>query len=310
MKKLTMSSDDSDNANSLHVLFRDTKVPVKHHPSVSKECAKEAIHCSKFQRWIKRCEKTVNKKAMKLDEIEIQSVDMFGKKGVGFIKIKADVSLIKVNGKQEEQEEEEEPKKIPGIAFLRGDAVGILVALYCEEDCNMYTVLVEQPRVPVGTVSCVEMPAGMIDSDTNTVKGIALQELEEECGIAVEKSDLIDLTKLACESAHQKGHIPSLGIMPSPGGCDEMIELYYVEKKVTTVEEIVAMQGRLEGNKEEGEYIQLHIVPYNDAWKYCGDSKLLSAMFLHQKLREEGTIPPPGTSQALPLKKRERRMNG
>mmetsp|Transcript_24908 Transcript_24908/g.37851 ORF Transcript_24908/g.37851 Transcript_24908/m.37851 type:complete len:282 (-) Transcript_24908:325-1170(-) len=275
-------------SNSLNVLFRDDRVPVKY-PNVSKECAEEAVKCGMFKRWIARCEQIVDNKTMNIHEVEIQPVDMFGKRGVGFVKIKADVSLV-VNGKEEE-------KKIPGIAFLRGDAVGILVALCCE-DGKVYTVLVEQPRVPLGTVRCIELPAGMID-DNDTVKGIVIKELKEECGITVKKSELTELTKLAYEDAYEKGHIPSLGMMPSPGGCDEMIGLYYVEKKVT-VTELNDMQGRLEGNREEGEHIQLHIVPYDDAWKYCGDSKLLSAMFLYEKLRQKGKILLPGTS-ASPL---------
>lgn len=273
----------------LHVLFRESRVPVKY-PSVSKECAEQAINCSMFKRWIERCEKVDGNKTMKVHEVEIQSVDMFGTRRVGFVKIKADVSLV-VNGK-------EEPKKIPGIVFLRGDAVGILVTLYCENG-KVYTVLVEQPRVPIGTVSCIEMPAGMIDSDTEAVKGVVIQELQEECGITVKKSDLTDLTKLAYEDASREGLMPSARMMPSPGGCDEMIGLYCVEKYVT-IEELTAMQGRLAGNREEGELIQLQVVPYDDAWKYCGDSKLLTAMFLYEKLCDEGKLPPRGTL-ATPL---------
>lgn len=64
----------------------------------------------------------------------------------------------------------------------------ILVALFCD-DGHCYILLNDQPRVPVGMVSVLELPAGMLDDDTNTVEGTAVRELEEECGIAVRGTD-------------------------------------------------------------------------------------------------------------------------
>ena len=56
---------------------------------------------------------------------------------VGFVKIKADCSLI--DGKNQHS------KRLPGICFLRGNAVAILTALHCS-DGETYSLLVEQPR--------------------------------------------------------------------------------------------------------------------------------------------------------------------
>jgi len=130
-----------------------------------------------------------------------------------------------------------------------------------------YTLLVEQPRIPVGDVTCLELPAGMID-DNNNVKGQAVTEMEEECGIKLTTSELVSLTETS--------------MLPSVGGCDEGIDLYYVERKVS-VSEMKEMQGRLHGDRESGEHIKLHVVPFDDAWKMTGDAKLLCAMFLLNK---------------------------
>ena len=58
---------------------------------------------------------------------------------VGFVKIKADCTLIDGVTKHE--------NRLPGICFLRGGSVAILVALVCEDEGNkVYSLLVEQPR--------------------------------------------------------------------------------------------------------------------------------------------------------------------
>jgi len=249
-------------AKPIIISFRGSDVPVTF-PNISKEIAEKAIRSSMFQRWIKRSERIVDKSTISLRGVEIQTVDMFGPRKVGFIKVKADAYLV-ANGT-------EIPKALPGISLLRGDAVGILMVLRCSG--KKYTILVQQPRVPVGDVSCLEIPAGMIDKDDSTIKGIAIAEIEEECGIKVVKSDLVKLTN-------------KMAIMPSPGGCDESVDLYYVDKEVGK-SEFDGMQGRVTGNREDGEFIKLKIVPFDEAWKLSGDAKLLCAIFLYQKIVEE-----------------------
>jgi hypothetical protein len=57
---------------------------------------------------------------------------------VGFVKIKADCTLV--DGKTHHKH------PLPGICLLRGGAVAIFVALVCEDDGKIYSLLVEQPR--------------------------------------------------------------------------------------------------------------------------------------------------------------------
>jgi hypothetical protein len=59
---------------------------------------------------------------------------------------------------------------VPGIVFMRGGAVGILVILECEG--KEYTILTYQARVPVGSSNVPEVPAGMLDTEGN-FKGVA-----------------------------------------------------------------------------------------------------------------------------------------
>lgn len=189
-------------------------------------------------------------------------------RGVGFIKIKADCTM------GNDSIEDKCEQRIPGICFLRGDGVSILVALYCSEDDSVHSLLVDQPRVPIGMISTLEIPAGMIDGQSESVAGIAMQEMREECGIHIHASDLIDLSALACEHAVASGSLPVPSIAPSPGGCDEFIRYMYLEISVTKAE-LEQMRGRLTGLREHGEFISLRVVPMDQLWQISGDAKAM-----------------------------------
>jgi ADP-sugar diphosphatase len=193
---------------------------------------------------------------------------------VGFVKIVSDCTFF--DGKQQHD------KKIPGICFLRGNAVSIFVALFCDETSEddketivkEYSILVEQPRVPIGVASVLELPAGMIDDDNESVAGIAVKEMQEECGIFIQPSDLVDLTELALKDIVQNGGLPIAALPPSAGGCDEFVRYMYLEKKVT-MQQLSDMKGRLSGLRDHGEYITLSVVPLKDVWKVSGDTKAM-----------------------------------
>ena len=86
---------------------------------------------------------------------------MFGPR-VGFIKFNADAE---VNGKW-----------CPGIVFMRGASVAILVILRCGGE--EWVVLTKQPRMPIGMSSFPEIPAGMIDNSGTF--GAAAKEMKED----------------------------------------------------------------------------------------------------------------------------------
>jgi 8-oxo-dGTP pyrophosphatase MutT (NUDIX family) len=97
--------------------------------------------------------------------------------------------------------------------------VTIFVALYCE-DGSVHSLLVDQPRIPIGQVSCLELPAGMIDDENETIAGIAVKEMEEECGIKVKvrkrRYNCIQLLASVCSQYLLLTHSPQIwSILPS-----------------------------------------------------------------------------------------------
>lgn len=254
-----------------------------------------AVSSAPFQEWIAAVE--ARGTGMSVKAITVQGVDMFGPR-VGFCKFKADVEV--------------DGLFVPGIVFMRGGAVAILVILVDEEDGAEYALLTRQPRVPIGWDSFPEIVAGMLDGSGHFA-GAAAREMQEETGITIDENELLDLTGLAygtplssvTTSSSSPPHLTSAsgpdagnqaqhqagfpGIFPSPGGCDEFIRLFAYRKKMSKAE-LLALQGKATGLREEGELIKLQVVPLGLLWKTTSDAKTLSALLLYQNLLAEDAI--------------------
>ncbi|KAI4950412.1 hypothetical protein J4E91_004294 [Alternaria rosae] len=219
-----------------------------------------------------------------LKRIEIQSVDYFSPTKIGFIKLKADIR-------------NRENKALPGIAFLRGGSVAMLMVLRpVDSRDERWVVMTEQPRVPAGSLKFVEIPAGMLD-DAGDFRGQAAKEIEEETGFKLPKHELIDLTKLALSQSNPESEClvdESLqdAMYPSPGGSDEYIPILLWEKELNR-QEIMDLRGKLTGIRKQGEMIKLRVCDYEELWKLCPrDAKTLAAWALYEGLNREGKIEP------------------
>ncbi|KAK5091977.1 hypothetical protein LTR70_006138 [Exophiala xenobiotica] len=218
----------------------------------------------------------------RLRSISVQSIDRFGGGRLGFLKFKADVRT-------------DDDQKLPASVFMRGGSVAMLLILKpadAKSDDEEVVILAKQPRIPAGTFSFIEIPAGMLD-DSGTFSGAAAKEIEEETGLTIEEKDLIDMTRIALQSGEiNEGHDQVLqdAIYPSPGGSDEFIPLFLARKTMPR-SEIENMQGKLTGLRDHGEKISLMIVKLKDVWKVAGrDAKTLSALCMYDGLRREGKL--------------------
>ncbi|PMD31210.1 NUDIX family hydrolase [Hyaloscypha variabilis F] len=216
-----------------------------------------------------------HKAPYELKSIEIQSVDWFAKNTdrafVGFVKLEADVR-------------NEEGKSLPGIAFLRGMSVAMLMILRpSDSKTERWVIMTEQPRIPAGSLRFLEIPAGMMD-DHKTFSGAAAKEIKEETGLTVHEHDLQDLTSLALKNAENLESL-QYGMYPSPGGQDESIRIFLWEK-VMDRQEIVGLTGRLSGKRASSEMITIRILPYEQLWEVgARDAKTLAAWSLYEALK-------------------------
>ncbi|KAL4730929.1 hypothetical protein ACLX1H_002971 [Fusarium chlamydosporum] len=180
-----------------------------------------------------------------LRSVTIQSFDLFGGKRVGFVKLTATVS-------------NEAGETLPAAALLRGPSVAMLFMLIPDdvpaESEDRYVVLTVQPRVPAGSLSFVELPAGMVD-DAGSFKGAAAQEIQEELGVTIHEDELTNLSELAAPDEKGSEGLAQ-AMFPSAGGCDEHITIFSYEKRLSR-DKIQEWSGKLTGLREHGEKITL-----------------------------------------------------
>lgn len=104
----------------------EPEVPVNLTPNLSQE---QLLSFPAFKNWIKTLQHslatqknqshTFYASPYRLRKIDIQSVDYFGDKRLGFVKLQAEVS-------------NNDGEKLPGSVFLRGGSVGMMVGNFCD----------------------------------------------------------------------------------------------------------------------------------------------------------------------------------
>ncbi len=196
------------------------------------------------------------------DSVKIHAACPFGPVATakaGFVLASTEIAYKKTDGT---------PGIVPGVAFLRGSAVAILVLLRDAESGNEFVLLTVQPRVPIADPSYIECPAGMMDGDSNFA-GKAALELKQETGIAIAEAQMRKLGKM----------------IPSAGGCDETIELFLYKAEMTP-SELTALQGKATGELSENEDIVLNLMPLADLRAAIldgaiTDAKLITALYFY-----------------------------
>jgi len=252
-------------SESKEIAIQGTNIQVTWEAGVSEENINMLVSSHKpFTDWIAAMNR--NAEHMQVQQINVQSIDRFGKH-IGFVKFKATV----VN----------KGKTVPGIVFMRGGTAGVLVVLKLQDERDSengkeFTILTVQPRVPVGEYAFPEIPAGMLDGDGNCQK-IAVKELYEETSI--DAKTLTDLTQFAYGDTYK-------GMYPSAGGCDEVIRLFLYRANVTRAK-LNSYQGKSTGVLKEGEAITLKVIPLEMLWKETPDSKALAALYLYNVYNAE-----------------------
>jgi ADP-sugar diphosphatase len=200
-----------------------------------------------------------HKSPYELKSITIQSVDWFAKDSdrpfIGFVKLEAEVKNDKGHS-------------LPGIAFLRGMSVAMLMILRpSDSKTERWVIMTEQPRIPAGSLRFLEIPAGMMD-DHKTFSGAAAREIKE----------------LALTGPKNPEEL-QYGMYPSPGGLDESIKIFLWEK-VMDRQEIESLKGRLSGKRTSFEMITIRILPYEELWEVgARDAKTLAAWSLYEALK-------------------------
>jgi 8-oxo-dGTP pyrophosphatase MutT (NUDIX family) len=132
--------------------------------------------------------------------------------------------------------------------------------------------------------------------DDGTFAGAAAKEIEEELGLSIHESELINLTELALAGPRRaSSHAPPgssserlpNAMFPSAGGSDEHIPIFACKRRVPRAQ-LAEWTGRMTGLRKQGEKITLKLVRLEDLWwEGARDAKALAAFALWKALRSE-----------------------
>ncbi|KAJ8102044.1 hypothetical protein POJ06DRAFT_266657 [Lipomyces tetrasporus] len=276
-------------ASAVTFLYKSVRIEIAAH--LTAILAAEQVHSfPPFVRWFARVQQSLLTTPVKggatstdatfyhLKKVDIQSADFFGKAKdkLGFLKFTAIV-------------EDDYGRRLPGVVFLRGQSVAILLLVYPShdpeaedpadyDDSKAKVILTVQPRVAAASMSVTEIPAGMFDLDdsaeeSGSLSFTAQRELKEECGLEIKAKDIIPL------------YTHDGGIYMSAGGCDEQIQFFYC-RKLMSESYIKDLEGKFGGAEEEiGERITLRVTPLNELLTATQDAKTFCAFTLYNSLK-------------------------
>jgi len=235
----------NDQPDITTVEIRGKQVPVVKPASVA-ATIREIASTSFFKDWVNKLspEFTVSK-------IEIQSADVIGLK-VRFIKMRATMT-------------DKTGSEVPGVIFMRGRSVAVLLLLTVpDEKKKKYVVVTRHQRAAIGEYSHEEIPVGMEDEGPlGTVREI----MENEIGI----SD--DFHPINMNEAIFGQDKP---IYTSPGATDEGMRFYLVELKVSQ-EQINEIQSKA----KSGSILSLKLIDLEEVVEKCNDAKSILAVQLY-----------------------------
>lgn len=262
---LNYPTNMSDSSAKRTVQHPHAGIPVEFATDISENAFNKVVESfyegvSKFNNWLYQC---LEDKSVSITSIRIDSVTMFGPKLIGFIYLTANMTR---NG-----------KPLPGVVFIRGDAVACLVIVKTPSisgfSANYHMVLVDEFKAPTGKV-ITQTPAGMLNN--GTIKGAMMAEIEEETGIVVSSEVVIPLSE--CEkNALPIGKLIDLesSFYPSQGGCDEKIHCYAYIVEMSS-KKLNELHGRQTGRADENENITVRVVSLsNSSIRETQDSKLI-----------------------------------
>lgn len=199
--------------------------------------------------------------SIEVGDVVVETVDVFPGPRIGFMECTVRYRQNSVGGKEN--------------FLLSGGSVSMVLLIRCGDEDSYQTLLVRQPRLGAGILT-YEFPAGMVD-DSEDFRGVALREVEEECGLKLGEDELIDLNPILEKCYYS---YPCL--------IDEWYHIFVGKLKMSK-EQMNKINGR-KGGVDEEEQITQHFFPFDDVWKLSTDTATIAIYSVVQKLLKEGKI--------------------
>ena len=160
-----------------------------------------------------------------------------------------------------------EGNELPRYILIGDDSVVVVPVLTCQDNGEIYTMMVEQRRIIDGGFS-IEFPAGSVGGNEEP-RAMASQEIQEELNLSIAPGELIPLAP------------GPIKINPSFSG--DLTHFFYFEKVVSRsfLEE---RDLRSTGCHEEHEYLHVRVLKMADVRNHLTSSALIGTKLLETAL--------------------------
>ena len=157
---------------------------------------------------------------------------------------------------------------LPDYVFCKNNSICIFPILSCEENNELYTILIEKTHIPIADTKKNVLACGYISNINKNIISSDFERIKEELGFEnLNNYNLVDLGSLAW-SGESKLSTSSLIT-------NEHITVYAFHKKI----KLNNLRKKNNSNNKK-----VKIVYLDDLWGLSRDSKTLSAYCLYQNL--------------------------
>jgi len=211
---------------------------------------REIVRVPFFKEWARKVVAEFN-----LRKIVIQSVDKVGP-NVRFIKLQAQI-------------ENSSGQVVPGIVFLRGQSVAVLLVLTDVSDPKKtkWVVVIRHPRAAIGEYYHLEIPVGFEDG---TPLGVIRNLMDTEIGLEFQSEKVVNMNEVLYGYDRP--------IYVSPGASDEGIRFYLIECAVTSSQ----IRMLKSGSNTKKQLLAPELIPLEELATQCPDSKSILAAHLYE----------------------------
>jgi len=247
------------------ILFREKELVLKASNNVNIE---DAYNFKPTKDWFEKLQKNQN---LYLDDFEFRDIFYIGN-NVGFVSFICKVRNHNLSiDEYKKKYDNDNNYYIPGYVFLRGDKFSLLPVLSCEENEHLYTIIVQQTRLPIVDTEKNEIITGTLSHDNKFTSSSTLNKIKEILQIKdFYKHNLIDLGSMSWSGKSKWTTCCSL--------IDENIVSYAFHKKVklSWIEKI--------NEQKNDDKIKVKVIFLDDLWGHSRDSKTLASYCLYQNL--------------------------
>lgn len=228
----------------------------------------DAYNFKPTQEWLNKIQQ---QKELYLDDLEFRDIIYIEDK-INFVFLSCKVRNHNLSKTQYiEKYKNDKNYYFPQYVCLKQNNFSLLPILSCYENNNLYTIVIQQTKLPILEKKNIEIITGVLSDDNGIIENLILQKIKEILDITnFNNLTFTDLGALSWSGKSKSTIYSSL--------INENIIPYAFHKKIN----LNSLKKKL--IEQQNDLFKIKIIYLDDLWGYCNDSKTLASYCLYQNL--------------------------